>query len=680
MQDQVSKLTNLGIPAIYLGSAQLDKSLETRALMSDSEYALIFVTPEWMTKSANRIQLKALAEAGKLSLFAIDEAHLLHEWNDFRSAFNDLRKLKSDFPSIPIMALTATASLIVEEDIKSLLHDPVVVKSSVNRPNITLAAEEILVDKTSSYFNMFAKRVVEIIGSSICIVYTDFIADIGPILSCLAEVGVEAVGYHGEMDPTSRHESYIKWTSENVRVIVATKAFGLGINKPNIRHVIRNGVPESMLSWAQELGRAGRDGYSATATILYQQSNLSHANAWVLNNLSRRDRCNHILSEFSKSWQYVQAHTAGICRRKLLLETFSENDSECVATGVCCDVCEQKSSLNYSDFKEELKIVNDALEQVGNKGELKVAEWIRGSKISWTNTFNKNCLSYGNHRGRDISFWRKFLRQCHVMSLVRYELKSIIKKNGFYAVYGIYHVSHKGIEFVKSNEPLLLPNIQGEGLKRQNTASNWTDDQSSKHKRIRNGKGSNILSVVKKCLSEPENWLNVNSKASYQFPGVFSTPVMQQLYFTNDFSKLVQSCDDPHFIWKDIQLSKGSLNKDRLITVEMQDKKEDLYFRSSPCSGVKMCPNPGCSYIAPIRDKRNCPQHDKMLVKTSCCPVDFVYLYPKDQDDKRRWFGGLVRKQKECTQPQSAWSLKDCSVYETEYICSNYKEPHSYTH
>ena len=123
------------------------------------------------------------------------------------------------------MALTATASPTVEEDMKLLLRDPVVTKSSVNRPNVTLNVEEITSDKSLSYSEQFALRVAEIIGSSLSIVYTDFIADIGPIVSRLAEVGVEAVGYEGEMDPASRHESYLKWTSGQVQVIVATKAF-----------------------------------------------------------------------------------------------------------------------------------------------------------------------------------------------------------------------------------------------------------------------------------------------------------------------------------------------------------------------------------------------------------------------------------------------------------------------
>ena len=186
------------------------------------------------------------------------------------------------------------------------------------------------------------------------------------------------------MDPPSRHESYMNWTTGQVQVIVATKAFGLGINKSNIRHVIRNGVPESMLSWAQELGRAGRDGFLATATILYQQSDITHANAWILNNLSRKDRCNHILREFSMSWHYVQAHLAGLCRRRILLDMFGETDTPCAASGDCCDVCIGSESGSI-ELAEELKILNDALEQIGSKGELKVSEWIRGSKIPWTN-------------------------------------------------------------------------------------------------------------------------------------------------------------------------------------------------------------------------------------------------------------------------------------------------------
>ena len=139
--------------------------------------------------------------------------------------------------------------------------------------------------------------------------------------------------------------------------------------------MVRNGVPESLLSWAQELGRAGRDGSQACATILYHRSDISHANPWVLNNISDKGRCRRILSCFSESWRYVNAHLAGMCRRRLLLNAFGEKDTLTSATGDCCDVCLQTKPIE--DFKEELKILLDVLNQVGCKGELKIAEWIR---------------------------------------------------------------------------------------------------------------------------------------------------------------------------------------------------------------------------------------------------------------------------------------------------------------
>ena len=120
--------------------------------------------------------------------------------NDFRSAFNELKRLKSEFPMVPIMALTATTTLAVKEEIELLLRNPVVSQSSMNRPNITLKVEELQQDKSKPQALQFASRAAEIVKSDPSIIYTDFIADIGPIVSGLQEVGVEAVGYHGEMD------------------------------------------------------------------------------------------------------------------------------------------------------------------------------------------------------------------------------------------------------------------------------------------------------------------------------------------------------------------------------------------------------------------------------------------------------------------------------------------------
>ena len=117
-------------------------------------------------------------------------------------------------------------------------------------------------------------------------------------------------------------------------------------------------------------------------------------------------------------------------------------------------------------------------------------------------------------------------------------------------------------------------------------------------------------------------------------------PSLQQLYYAPDISALHQSCDDAHFVWKDIQLSKGQLNKDRLIKVEVKYKQEEVYFRSALCLGVKYCGSKDCSHAVPIRDKRNCPKHNVPLQNTTDCPVEFVYIHPRDG------LGRLVRCQK----------------------------------
>ena len=179
------------------------------------------------------------------------------------------------------------------------------------------------------------------------------------------------------------------------------------IYKCNIRNVIRYGVPESVLAWAQELGRAGRDGLQACATILYCKSDISHVNPWFLN-ISNRERCKRILDNFSDSWKYVLAHLAVKCRRRLFLDLFNEENTVASATGPCCDVCisHAENAIEYDDCKEELAVLIDALDKVGCKGEVKDTEWIRGSQISWTNAYDKSTLSYGHHNGRDIKFWR----------------------------------------------------------------------------------------------------------------------------------------------------------------------------------------------------------------------------------------------------------------------------------
>ena len=136
---------------------------------------------------------------------------------------------------------------------------------------------------------------------------------------------------------------------------------------------------------------------------------------------------------------------SGVCRRHSLLDLFGETGTEPEHYGTCCDVCLSRDQYyNMNNMKNELAIVINALDQLGSRGEVKIAEWIRGSKLAWTNEFDKSVMPYGNHCGRAVEFWRNFLRQCYVNGLVQMELQSLIKRNGHYSVYGVYFPTDKG--------------------------------------------------------------------------------------------------------------------------------------------------------------------------------------------------------------------------------------------
>ena len=245
---------------------------------------------------------------------------------------------------------------------------------------------------------------------------------------------------------------------------------------------------------------------------------------------------------------------------------------------------------------------------------------------------------------KDLTFWRMFIKQCHVMSLVQLELRSMIKSSGHYAVNGVYYPTQEGVHTMNNSDPFLLPTCHYSVETPTTSSTALSESVPAKKKRL--GKGTNILTVVRKLFSEPENWLQVENKSCYHFPGVFPKASYQQLFYVENTSDVEQSSDDPHFIWKDIQLSRGQLNRDRPIQIEVKTTKEDMYYRSAPCLGVKYCPVEGCQHIVPIRDRRPCPKHNIALEKSGECPVEFVYLHPKSSKDGRRWFGGIVRCQK----------------------------------
>jgi len=653
MQDQTTELDKRGIPATFLGSAQLDPNAESRALADNTDILLLFVSPEWLFAQDDRnlTKIQALNTKKRIGLVAIDEAHLVYDWQDFRSTYKRCEELHDLLPGVPIMALSATVTVEVENALKAFLKDPLISRSTVNRVNIYLAAESCnykrkdgskqSISLDARDFNSFADRVKQIIGSQCTIVYTDFACHVGPIVIALRDRDIKAIGYYGKMKEIDKQDSYRKWKNDEVQAIVATRAFGLGINKPDVKFVIRNGLPPSMSAWAQEYGRAGRDGKQAHAYILYSDNDIQHVGYWA-RDMARQHRSSDISNsaqQFSLALPFSYAHLAGICRRTILLELFGEDSKEIVRPEHCCDVCEMPSIIQ-GERKSELALLIQAIDELKTLGEVKVTEWIRGGEIAWMQQISRcESSAYGKSPPRlSKEWWRMFIRQVSAAGFIFRSVKPAAFGTSIQGAYALLQPTSKGRNAIAEGDPVLLPDCAD--LQQLVTCTTSSGKSSSKQ---RTGKGKHILPIVKRLLSEEENWLELTSgnKERYLFPGWHSSCEGNVLYFTDNVTALPQQSGE-HHLWQDIQFGKTSTSKSKM-SITLNGKMENLNYWIAQCNGVKKCTE--CDHVLPnVFTKNNCSVHPGAALEvTGSCAVEFIYIFPVDTADKRRWIGGIIR-------------------------------------
>lgn len=409
MKDQVDQLRELGIDAAYINS-QLDRQAQMQVMnqLQHGEIKILYVAPERLLQPRF---MEHLFHCG-VSLFAIDEAHCLSHWgHDFRADYLRLNTLKANFPNVPIMALTATADKATRYDIayQLQLQQPFVHIGSFDRPNLRYTIEEKF--KPLSQLLKFLDSQKDQSG----IVYCSSRARVDDVAEKLRTKGFNAAAYHAGHDNDTRIHVQDQFQRDQVQIVVATVAFGMGINKPNIRFVVHYDLPKTIESYYQETGRAGRDGLPAECLLFFDSADIPRVKRLISEN-QNEERVKVELQRFNAMAALADAQT---CRRQVLLNYFNEPTSEKCGN---CDIClDPPKSFDGSLLAQQAM---SCIYRSGQKfGIGHIIDILRGSQSLRIKDHKHDELStYGLGRDQSHEYWVSVIRQLIHCGLVEQDI------------------------------------------------------------------------------------------------------------------------------------------------------------------------------------------------------------------------------------------------------------------
>ena len=373
MKDQVDALNRRGIPAGFISSAtSLDDSRRVARQAQSGQIRLLYVAPERIAMPVFRKFLLGL----KLSLIAIDEAHCISEWgHDFRPDYRNLQSLRSDFPDVPLIALTATATEKVRQDIADVLglQDAEQYTASFNRPNLNYR----VLRKGSEFEDLLG--LLAGVGNGSAIIYCFSRKSTENLASKLTDRGVSALPYHAGLESTVRQETQDKFLNDEVRAVVATIAFGMGIDKPDIRIVVHYDLPKTIEGYYQETGRAGRDGQPSECVLFYSYGDRSKQE-YFIGQIDDATQRRNAAQKLERMVKYAESRS---CRRALLLEYFGEEwtGGNCQACDMCTDKWELPAGWEAYDGTDIAQKALSAVIRTGESfGAAYIVRLLRGSR------------------------------------------------------------------------------------------------------------------------------------------------------------------------------------------------------------------------------------------------------------------------------------------------------------
>ena len=396
MKDQVDEAVENGLDAALINSSlNAEEASAVYAELYRGNIKLLYLSPERLALEGYYEKLQRLP----VRLFAIDEAHCLSEWgHDFRPDYLNLSRIKKYFPDVPVAAFTATATGLVQKDIIRLLKldKPYIVRASFNRPELFYRVEQK--DKALEQITAFIKDHSGQAG----IVYRTSRKDVEKTAEYLRSRGIKAAAYHAGLPQATRQKNQEMFNKDKIDVICATIAFGMGINKLNVRFVVHGDLPRSMEGYYQETGRAGRDGLESQCLLLYSGGDIMKVQ-YHIDNMHDKKEKEKAAANLRRMSSYASVN---VCRRKQLLEYFDEPAEERCGF---CDICTDKLETINATVDAQ-KIMSAVLRTGGRFGIVHIIDVVCGADTEKIRTFSHNKLkTWGAGSDKPKKWWRSII-------------------------------------------------------------------------------------------------------------------------------------------------------------------------------------------------------------------------------------------------------------------------------